>query len=76
MTYISVKVGYSNLILDMEVTVIYRCHISPAKLKYLYKGKYRSIGSGVSPVEFNVQATFRNLGSTGNIGDIDFISIN
>ena len=40
------------------------------------RNKYRSIGSGVSPVKFfNVQvyAIFRNLGSTGHI---DFISIN
>ena len=76
MTYISVNVGHSNLNFDMEVNVIYRCHMSPAKLKYLFKGKYRSIGSGVSPVKFfNVQvyAIFRNLGSTGHI---DFISIN
>ena len=39
MTYISVNVGHSNLNFDMEVNVIYRCHMSPAKLKYLYKGK-------------------------------------
>ena len=38
-TYISVNVGHSDLILDMEVKVIYRCHMSPAKLKYLYKRK-------------------------------------
>ena len=48
--YISVNVGRSDLILDMEVNV-YRYHMSHAKLKYLYKQKYRSIGSGVSPVE-------------------------
>ncbi len=28
MTYISMKVGHSNLNLDMEVNVIYRCHMS------------------------------------------------
>ena len=39
MTYISVNVGHSNLNFDMEVNVIYRCHMSPAKLKYLFKGK-------------------------------------
>ena len=38
-TYISVNVGHSDLILGMEVKVIYRCHMSPAKLKYLYKRK-------------------------------------
>ena len=39
LTYISEKVGHSNLILGMEVKVIYRCHMSPTKLKYLYKRK-------------------------------------
>ncbi len=38
-TFISVKVGHSNLILGMEVKVIYRCHMSHTKLKYLYKRK-------------------------------------
>ena len=33
MTYISMNVGHSNLNFDMEVNVIYRCHMSPAKLK-------------------------------------------
>ena len=33
------NVGHSNLNFAMEVNVIYRCHMSPAKLKYLFKGK-------------------------------------